>query len=83
MTYNVLQTADVYDDEWYTRHRREGHRLVHAYLRLKPRLMAELRRAEAQLLGTDGGATADGDASVGVNYIQSIGMYDVSYYTIL
>jgi hypothetical protein len=43
--------TDTYDDEWYTRHRREGHRLVRTYLRLKPRLAAEFQRAEAQLLG--------------------------------
>jgi hypothetical protein len=64
--------TDTYDDEWYTRHRREGHRLVRAYLRLKPRLVAELQRAEAQLLRApetagaateaEGGPDAAGDS---------------------
>lgn len=55
--------TDTYDDAWYSRHRREGHRLVRAYLRLKPRLAAELRRAEAQLLGAPvpPGAAADAE----------------------
>ena len=52
------------------RHRREGHRLAHRYLKLQPHLATKLAALESELLGRPRGATRGsrgGGALLGVH----------------
>jgi len=43
--------TETYHEDWYATHRREGHRLVHSYLRLQRPIHLKVRRLEQEYLG--------------------------------